>query len=238
MRKILGIAVVAVLMAGSVEASTIQARLVATADATAGTWNVAIQYRTSQTTNGSGGDGGLAGAQFDILSVGHNKSNGKPIGPTGPNFTKVVNTWDAAFQSGFNLSGPAKQDALPAQNPGNALYDNDGDFDSLGTSVSDPTAGSNKYQLGYNLTGNNWQTVATQQFVLVDPLGSDSLQLVIKGPLYYDFNNTAQNFQTAFTTVDAGSPVVIGAVPEPTSIALLAMGGVGAVVVARRRRHA
>ena len=109
--------------------STLNVQLVATPlKFTPGLYNVAIQVFSSNTTSGVDGDGGLSGMRFDILSNGHGLS--EPLSQGLPNFVKTSFPPVIAF-GGFSTFRPQLKDAVPADNPGDPRYDQDGDLDAV-----------------------------------------------------------------------------------------------------------
>jgi len=233
MQKILGAAVVVMLSAVIANASTITGRLVGTQDATdQSVWHVAVQVSSGQTTSDNT-DGGVSGVQFDIISAGHGKSSAAPQTASGPNFAKAKTTFNV---TGFTNVTPAKRDAVPADNAGNALYDADGDLDAVFGSIFD-TGNFANTTVGRNGLNPVFTTIATVDFTI--PVGqTDKLNLVLVGPQYYDFTAPAPSFQRAYTTMAIDSSGTNGAigVPEPTSLALLGLGSVGLIGFVRRRR--
>jgi hypothetical protein len=159
-------------------------------------------------------------------------SNAVPAEASGPNFGKVLATWDSSITGGgFVLLAPQKLDATQAMNPGDARYVSDGAFDAPGASVSDPTASGTHKQIGFNLTGSNWQTIITESFQLAAGQTGDKLDVNVIGPTYYDFSAINSNFQRPYTTIDTTAGMVM---PEPSTLTLLALGGIG-LLIARRK---
>jgi len=233
MRKLatLGLAILG--MVGTAKAAPLlTVSATATETATAGVFDVKI-FATVTGTATDAFDGGLSGMQFDVLSDGTAKSLPLPNGGGGQAVRAKI-TWAPAIVGNFSLLTPSKTDAIPAQNPTAVPpYVSDGDLDAVGASFSDASSFSNT-TLGLNASA----LIATEQWQL-NAGQSDTLRVHIITPTYYDDTATATGLQRSFLpgqyntgniTVALGAT---GTVPEPTSLAFLAVGG---LMAARRRR--
>jgi len=234
MRKVLGAVAIVMLSALAANASTISGKLISTQDGVDPTiWHVGVWVNLGATTSDPT-DGGISGVQFDILSDGTGKSASVAAAPSGPNFGKSKITWAPALSTGFTLVTPAKRDAVPADNSSNNKYNGDGDLDAVFGSFFDTGNFANTV-----IGKDQYALLATEDWTIPVNQG-DHLSLVLIAPTYYDFTATGSNFQRSVTAApvidNSGTNGNIGVVPEPASIALLGMGVVGLVAVARRRR--
>jgi hypothetical protein len=237
MRTILACVIIALLYVGSIQASTLTARLVSVQDAAdPALWHVAIQVQSSNTTAGNA-DGGVSSFYFDVLSDGHGKSAPVPFVPPNPGYNKVRTVFDPVITGGgFATFPPTPRDAIPADNAGNAKYDADGDFDAVFGGFFDSG------NFGNTTVGKNgFQTIATEDWTV--PVGQrDFLSLVIVGPEYYDFNFFGLNksgvpFQVPYSQLSVAQGDFIG-VPEPTSLALTGFGCIALFALKPLRRSA
>jgi len=183
-------------------------------------------------TQTDGFDGGLAGFQFDLLSVGTNKLAPLAAGG-GPLAGKVKTTFSPSVATNFATLTPSKTDALPTQNPTAVPpYVADTDLDAPGGSFSD--SGFKSINFGF---GGTPQLIATEQWQLINGATSDDLRLYIIGPTYYNDGATATNFQSNFLPgqfTSGNQTVTVGAVPEPASIGMI--GGLIGLAGIRRRK--
>jgi len=248
-KRILASALVGLGLAGAAQAATITVSLKATPVAgTPGLFDVGVYCKSDAAESAAANDdGGVAGFQFDILSVGNTLSVPVQAGVTPALQGKVKNTYAL---SGYTMNSvpstwgtqrvPDRLDASAA-NGYSGPPDVDTDLDALGGSFADTSLGYGYTKLGKNADSTGPSTangglgdlVSTEQWQLTSPSVADSLNVVITGPTYYDFNNAANNFISSFQTV-VTAPTVLTTVPEPASMGLLA-GLVGLAGLRRRK---
>jgi hypothetical protein len=215
--------------AASAHAATIFVKLNATQDAVDQTiWHVQVLAHTDNSA--AGGDGGISGMGFDILSAGTGNAAPIPAATVGPNAAKVKHAF-GVITSGFSTIEATHTDASTVKYP----LDVDTDEDSIGGSFFDTSSFSNLHvgqtgQAGTDAQG--FSLIDTQDWKLTGP--AEALNVFITSPTYYDFASS-NNFQTAYPSANIVTTGTVLGVPEPTSLAMLSVGALGLI---RRRRTA
>jgi hypothetical protein len=167
-RIVLIVSLIGFLSSHMVRASTLDAQLVVTPANTpnTGLHNVAIQVQSIGTTDGTAGDGGIAGLQFDIVSLGTNLVQPVEQIVSGSRRSRVKTVFNLS-PSDFSLQAlPLRTDAIPgfkALPPEFApFYVADGDPDAVFGSFQDSSSQSNT-----TLGRSGMTTIATEQWQLI-----------------------------------------------------------------------
>jgi hypothetical protein len=241
-QTLLASAVAALGLVVSVQASTLTVSLKAVDLGTTSTlngqtahnYNIEVYVKSDQGPV-AGGDGGVVGLQYDILSDQVHTGADATAQPLlqAPN---KVNTAFPASVSGFSKIAPTRVDASASNG---YATDADLDLDAIGGSMSDAGNGSNNFTLGqgHSAPDDLGDLIATERWDAVpstDPLLPNHLSLFIKGAQYYNFDQSASgtNFHSNFSSVVANG-VNLGTVPEPMSLGFLSLIGLAGL---RRRK--
>jgi len=221
MRSLIAAAGVALAGSMAANAAVITMSLVPVVDAGDSTlYHVGVYAKTD-----TGIDKGIAGLQFDVLSLGNGLSTSiEDVDDPG----NVKNAFAGkANGSGFSRVPPQFADASTVAYPTDVDADKDAIGGSFFTTATTATAARNN--IG---TGASPDLICTIDWRLNNANFPDSLRVFAVGPQYYTgATGTKVNFDSAVFGTATLPPT--GSVPEPTSLAVL---GLGALAAVRRRR--